>query len=128
MSSPTLCVASKPVKLCNAPHGGTDTHLWICVLTDSGATRRPRVPIPKSTCTNPWILEVFKRKGGPKRKPEAKRRGDGVACKSAELNSEKLKWMISPPLPRHTVASLRTVGMTSRTPLLIKRTTVKYNP
>ena len=25
---------------------------------------------------------------------------------------------ISPPLPRHTVASLRTVGMTSRTPLL----------
>ena len=25
--------------------------------------------------------------------------------------------MISPPIPRHTVASLRTVGMTSRTPL-----------
>ena len=26
-----------------------ETHLWICVLTDSGATRRPRVPFPKST-------------------------------------------------------------------------------
>ena len=29
MSSPTLCVVSKPVKLCNAPHGGTDTHTRI---------------------------------------------------------------------------------------------------
>ena len=25
------------------------THLWICILTDSGATRRPRVPFPKGT-------------------------------------------------------------------------------
>ena len=37
--------------------------------------------------------------------------------------------MISPPLPRHTVASLRTVGMTSRTPLLkIEQFTIQKNP
>ena len=37
-----------------------DTHL--CVLTDSGATRRPRVPLPKSTSKNHRILGVCKRK------------------------------------------------------------------
>ena len=70
--------------LCMSFETGSDTRLWICVLTDSGATRRPRVPFPKSTCTNPWILEVFKRKRGPKRKPEANRQGDDVSCASAE--------------------------------------------
>ena len=33
--------------------------------------------------------------------------------------------MISPPFPRHTVASLRTVGMTSRTPLQLEKWYVK---
>ena len=30
--------------------------------TESGATRRPRVPVPKGTRTYHWILEAFKRK------------------------------------------------------------------
>ena len=68
------------------------THLWICVLTDSGATRRPRVPFPKGTRTNHWILEVFKRKEGQTRKSKTKRQGDDVARKSAELNSAKLNF------------------------------------
>ena len=59
------------------------THLWICVLTDSGATRRPRVPFPKSTRTNHWILEVFKKKGGQKLKTRSVRQVDGVPCVTA---------------------------------------------
>ena len=34
------------------------------------------------------------------------------------LGSCRCRWMISPHFPRHTVAALRTVGTTSRTPLL----------
>ena len=37
----------------SAPWGQELTHLWNCVLTDSGATRRPRVPIPKGTSGKP---------------------------------------------------------------------------
>ena len=43
MSSPTLCVASKPVKLCNAPHGRTDTHTHAHFET---------------LRINPWKLEI----------------------------------------------------------------------
>ena len=50
-------------------------------------TRRPRVPIPKGTSTNPWILEVFKRKGSQRLKRTTKRQGDGGTCTSAELTS-----------------------------------------
>ena len=52
------------------------THLWICVLTDSGATRRPRVPFPKNTSKNHWGLGVFKRKWGPSLKSEGGDQGD----------------------------------------------------
>ena len=38
--------------------------------TESGATRRPRVPFPKSTCTKPSNPGRLKRKGGPKHKVE----------------------------------------------------------
>ena len=59
------------------PHNECDdTHLWICVLTDSGATRRPRVPFPKNTSKNHWGLGVFKRKWGPSLKSEGGDQGD----------------------------------------------------
>ena len=38
--------------------------------TESGATRRPRVPFPKSTSRKPSNPGGLKRKGGPKHKVE----------------------------------------------------------
>ena len=51
--------------------------------TDSGATRRPRVPFPKRTSEDQRSLGVCKRKWGQKLKAKADRQGDGVSCVTA---------------------------------------------
>ena len=58
-------------------------HLWICVRTDSGATRRPGVPFPKGTSGNHRILGFFKRRCGQKLKARSVRQIDGVPCVTA---------------------------------------------
>ena len=65
--------------------------------TESGATRRPRVPFPKSTNKDQQSLEVFKRNGGQSLKSTTKRQGDVVARKSAELISTLQKEEEWPP-------------------------------
>ena len=42
---------------------------------DSGATRRPRVPIPKNTSKNHWGLENLQEEVGPKSQGRRRRSG-----------------------------------------------------
>ena len=84
-----------------APYHTLSIYIYICIYiysahsshtygyaygTDSGATRQPRVPIPKGTRTNHWILEVFKRNGGQSLKATTKRQSDdGRTCLPSEV-------------------------------------------